>query len=110
MQHSLAKAKTDWLRFPGACPGWDNTPRRPTNGLLLPGRHPEIYQSWVREAIRRADSEREREGTNLIFINAWNEWGEGAYLEPCERWGSSFLEAHRGAVNVEVAEPGPDLG
>ena len=38
-------------------------------------------------------------GTDLLFIDAWNEWGEGNYLEPDEQYGYDFLEAIRSALS-----------
>jgi hypothetical protein len=43
----------------------------------------------------RATLARERD---LVFVNAWNEWGESNHLEPCRKWGRGYLEATRRAI------------
>jgi len=47
----------------------------------------------VRAVAHREVSER------VVFINAWNEWAEGAVLEPSDRFGSTFLLAVRDVVH-----------
>ena len=42
--------------------------------------------------------EEQRTGDRLIFINAWNEWGEGSHVEPCQQWGRAYLEATQRAL------------
>ncbi len=79
-------------------PSWDNTARRGAEGWVLQGSTPAAYRRWLGSAIERA---RERPAEQrIVFINAWNEWAEGAYLEPDERSGRSYLEATRDARNV----------
>ena len=79
-------------------PMWDNTPRRNNRGnLIYHGSTPELYQSWLEDVITfNKDSDLD---DNLIFINAWNEWGEGAYLEPDKRYGYAYLDATLNALS-----------
>jgi lipopolysaccharide biosynthesis protein len=77
------------------CPGWDNTARRKRGSMILQGSTPEEYQRWLAHTIRQAGSgcSNTTPHQSIVFINAWNEWGEGNHLEPCQKWGRSYLEA-----------------
>src|SRR5205085_64292 len=67
--------------FRGVCPSWDNEARKPNAGSALVGSTPRGYGRWLARAIRSTLDEKPL-GTNLVFVNAWNEWAEGAHLEP----------------------------
>ena len=86
-------AMPDYPLFRGLNSGWDNTPRRKNQATILVGSDPLAYQQWAvracEDTIRRMPDPQER----MIFINAWNEWGEGAHLEPDVRHGCAYLEA-----------------
>ena len=67
--------------YRGLMTGWDNTPRRGYASHIFHNATPEHYEVWLRRLIDH--TRRHHEGDHrLIFVNAWNEWGEGAYLEP----------------------------
>lgn len=83
-------------RYETVCPRWDNTARSTHRGVVLHGSTPEAYQTWLEHAIVRAH--RQPAGARVVFINAWNEWAEGAYLEPDRRHGLAYLEATRAAI------------
>ncbi len=78
-----------YARLPCVTPAWDNAARRERGAIVLRGSTPEAYEEWLRAAVRRA----EVAGQPYVFVNAWNEWAEGAYLEPDARWGRAYLEA-----------------
>jgi hypothetical protein len=76
---------------PGVMPGWDNSARMPTSAVIYHEATPHLFQQWLVAAIQRARSN--PAGERFVFINAWNEWAEGAYLEPDLRHGYEFLDA-----------------
>lgn len=78
--------------YPAVMPMWDNTARRNNNGLIYHGATPELYSLWLEDAIRDVKQNTRLE-VPAVFINAWNEWGEGAYLEPDRYWGYAYLDA-----------------
>ena len=82
---------------PGVMPGWDNTARRGEAGYVFHGANPVTWAGHVRKAAPAAV-----EGQELLFINAWNEWAEGAVLEPSRRFGRSYLSSLRDALGVQT--------
>lgn len=95
-QYFLDKSYEHPNVFRGVFPGWDNTPRTGDRGVIVLNSTPDNYEYWLSEAIRKTRADfpgQER----LVFINAWNEWAEGCYLEPDREHGHSFLEATRRA-------------
>ena len=83
--------------FPGVMVTFDNTARRQWNSDLWFGSNPYTFRRWLAAAVR-AVAHREA-SERVVFINAWNEWAEGAVLEPSDRFGSTFLLAVRDVVH-----------
>ncbi len=85
-----------YTRFRGAMPGWDNTPRRQNNSYCIEHATPGGFQAWLEHIVD--DTRKQHFGDErIVFINAWNEWAEGAHLEPDRRFGHTHLEALRNA-------------
>ncbi len=90
---------TGYKIYPSLVPGWDNTPRRPNNPLLiLQNSRPEYFKEWFEKIV--TDFQPYSPGENLVFVNAWNEWAEGNHLEPCSKWGTKYLEAVRDVIKA----------
>ncbi|MDQ9170127.1 glycoside hydrolase family 99-like domain-containing protein [Oxalobacteraceae bacterium R-40] len=84
--------------FRGVCPSWDNTARRKNKGTIFLNSSPQGYQEWLFNAINETKKTFNNPDEQLIFVNAWNEWAEGAHLEPDQRYGYAYLEATRMAL------------
>jgi lipopolysaccharide biosynthesis protein len=77
---------------PGVMPGWDNTPRRGAAAYAFHRGNPVSFRRWLTRAVDAAAAGGDEP---LVFVNAWNEWAEGAYLEPDARFGRANLETVR---------------
>ena len=91
------ESEREWV---GAFTGWDNTARRGKNSIVYDGSTPEIFENYVKKQLEKS-IESKQEG--IVFINAWNEWAEGAHLEPDEKYGFKYLEALKNA-RIDVQE------
>ena len=100
---SLAEPAAPYTIFRAAMPAWDNTARRQDDATIFLNSSPEIYELWLRGLVEQTVALRPRD-ERLVFINAWNEWAEAAYLEPDQRHGRVYLEATRRALVTEDAD------
>ena len=87
--------------YPTVIPNWDNTARSHTRGVVLHGSTPELFRSHLQEALNLVKSRRIEE--RIIFVKSWNEWAEGNYLEPDQRFGHDYLKVIRDEVSAPVA-------
>jgi glycosyltransferase involved in cell wall biosynthesis len=90
-----------YRHFETVFPGWDDSPRRGEQGIVVAEATPEAYERWLRRKIARARRRSDAE-ERIVFVNAWNKWGEGCYLEPDDLYGRGYLEATRRALYLDA--------
>ena len=83
--------------FRTAMPSWDNTARRQNASNIFLNAEPEYYQRWLKRLVEETRWFRDSD-ERLVFVNAWNEWAEGTYLEPDRQYGHRYLEATHNAL------------
>ena len=105
VKYHLSRADPKYVRYRTVVPGWDNTARRQEAATVYLDSTPAKYARWLHAARSLETSDRGAAG--LAFINAWNEWAEGAYLEPDEHNGFAYLEATRVEVDLGGVPQGP---
>ena len=84
--------QTDVNLFKCVFPHWDNTPRKCYNGATIFQNTPDNYKKWLKDIIVWTKQNR-KSSEQFVFINAWNEWAEGAHLEPDQKYGYAYLQA-----------------
>ncbi|MGO9013517.1 MAG: glycoside hydrolase family 99-like domain-containing protein [Dissulfurispiraceae bacterium] len=93
----MSRKWPDYRLFRGIMLGWDNTARRREGPTIYHHFSPEVYEEWL-AFISKQSVQQHLQEERIVFINAWNEWAEGTYLEPDQKYGLRCLEATKRAI------------
>lgn len=91
-EHSLSKNQYPWIMT-----DWDNTPRAGTNGWLFEDVTTSLFGELCKKAFEETKNKPDEE--KIVVVKSWNEWAEGNYLEPDNKWGTAFLEEFRKSLS-----------
>lgn len=97
--NSVNESRPDFDLIRAVTPSWDNEARKPNKGYGFIGSTPQKYERWLGKMVDYAVQNPVRNTESFVLINAWNEWAEGAHLEPDVYWGSAYLNATYRAVH-----------
>lgn len=100
-RHSLTAPVPDYPLYRGIFPSWDNSARKRNQALIFHNADPSRYEYWLRGLVSYTRQNLVGD-QRIIFINAWNEWAEGAHLEPDLRYGQGYLEATLRALSGQT--------
>jgi hypothetical protein len=97
-EHLLSEQQLPLAPIP-LCGGWDSRPWHGENQLVRYGRTPELFREHVRDAWNLLQrSTLPKRPPRALLVEAWNEWGEGSYIEPHTEFGFGYLDALREVV------------
>lgn len=82
--------------FPTIMPQWDRTARVGKHEGVYDHATPKEFQKHIEDAIKVIEHKQDEH--KILFLRSWNEWGEGNYVEPDERYGHGWLEAIRNSL------------
>jgi hypothetical protein len=90
----MAKRKRHFPYIQSVLVGWDNTPRRGRDAIVVVKSTPESFERALAAAMDAARLDGQEDP--IVFINGWNEWAEGNHLEPGQQYGLEFLKRVQG--------------
>ncbi len=85
--------------IPLIAPNWDHSPRSGGRAMILKDCEPKYFYKLCVRALKCVRNK--KEAHRIIFIQAWNEWGEGNHMEPDLKYGKGYLEALKKAIEEE---------
>lgn len=82
----------NYILYRTVLPSWDNTARTMSNATIFNNSSPELYKEWLGNIIEYTKKNYPQKN-QFAFLHSWNEWAEGAHLEPDKKYGFAYLEA-----------------
>ena len=92
----MDRAEVDFVLHKTALVSFDNTARKGDEAVVFLNNTPQRYGVWLKALVDEAKKKCSPQ-MQLVFINAWNEWGEGNHLEPDLQYGHQYLEQTKAA-------------
>lgn len=102
VERSVGETSADFPLIRTITPTWDNEARRPGRGMVLHGSTPAKFEAWADKMLSFA-RRNPVHGEQFLCVNAWNEWAEGAVLEPDVHYGAAYLNALSRAIHGVAA-------
>jgi lipopolysaccharide biosynthesis protein len=94
IKNMILKKDPAYTRFKCVFPSWDNAPRYKNAAITFINSNPGAFKYFLQAAIEKTKNNFAPEN-EFLFINAWNEWGEGCHLEPDQANGYAYLQVVR---------------
>lgn len=88
----------DYSVYRSVFPSWDNTPRRGKDSIIYINNSLDVFKYYLERMVQYVLTDKHNKN-KLLFINAWNEWGEGCHIEPDEKNGFQYLEIIRNSIS-----------
>lgn len=82
--------------FPTVLPNWDRSPRSGKRAVVYTDSTPKVFADCLKDCLSLIKNKTEEH--KIIFLQSWNEWGEGNYVEPDLRYGHGYLDALRETI------------
>ena len=91
--------------IPPVAAGWDDRPWAGSRAFVRFGRTPELFKRHLEDAKKFLDVREQDPKLKMLFIEAWNELGEGSYIEPQREFGFGYLDAIREVFSPSSPKP-----
>lgn len=93
VKNAVQRKEPHYKLFRTAMLRWDNSARRGIRGHIFHSFSTLLYKQWVSALVSKVYlNQKYSNDEKLVFVNAWNEWAEGSYLEPDARYGFAHLQ------------------
>lgn len=91
VDQSIESFRNNEALIPCIDPDFDHTPRSAYRWIIYGNSSPEKWERLCKSCVDVLQAR--KTNNSLLFIKSWNEWGEGNYLEPDQKWGHAYLDA-----------------